>query len=71
MVRGQNWSLLLREEVTFLMLITKFSCQTELFPQSLKEQKGKKENIQGKWRKKEVESDRLKEGRGDGGDTGD
>lgn len=52
MVRGQNWSLLLREEVTFLMLITKFSCQTELFPQSLKEQRRKERKYPGEMKKK-------------------
>lgn len=41
--------------MTFLMLITKFTCQTNLFPENLKGQK------EGKWkRKKEEESSRLK-----------
>lgn len=63
MVREQLWSLQLREKVTFLMLIAKFSCQTELFP------KGK---TRGKWRgeKKEEKSDDLKGEMGDRGDKG-
>ncbi len=41
MVRGQLWSQQLREKVTFLMLITKFSCQTELLPECLRGQKNR------------------------------
>lgn len=64
MVRVQGCLLQLREKVTFLMLITKFTCQTKLFPESLKGQK------EGKWkRKKEEESSRLKGERWDEDDN--
>lgn len=46
------------------MLITKFPCQTKLFPECLKGQK------EGKWRrKKEEASNHVKGGRWDRGDN--